>query len=99
MGHRAPPQFLILQSVYIIENMILTTYLNKSYFVEAKVDMLEAQQVDRGQIHNIYVASVVLLYHDCKTSKCRNKCFVSLTTCEVLGHAASFLAHYLTVIL
>ena len=45
-GHRAPPPSLILQSVYIIENMILMSYLDKSYFVEAKLDMSHAQQVD-----------------------------------------------------
>ena len=40
--------------------------------------------------HNYHVASVVTLYHDCKTSKCCNKCIFSLTTCEALRHAALF---------
>ena len=40
--------------------------------------------------HNFHVASVVTLYHDCKTSKCCNGCIFSLTTCEVLRHAVSY---------
>ena len=43
--------------------------------------------------HNFHVVSVVQLYHDCKTSKCCNRCIFSLTTCEVLRNAASFFLH------
>ena len=42
---------------------------------------------------NFYVASVVTLYHDLKTSKCCNRCIFSLTTWEVLRHATSFFLH------
>ena len=38
--------------------------------------------------HNFHVASVVTLYHDCRTSKCCNRCIFSLTTCELLRHVA-----------
>ena len=50
--------------------------------------------------HNFYVASVVTLYHDCKTSKCCNRCIFSLTTCELLRHVASCFirpVHYKTL--
>ena len=46
--------------------------------------------------HDFHVALVVTLYHDCKTSKYCNRyrCVFSLTTCEVLRHAASFFSAF-----
>ena len=48
--------------------------------------------------HNFHVASV-MLYHDRKTSKCCNRCIVSLTTCKVLRHAASFFSAFVEYII
>ena len=45
-----------------------------------------------------HVALVVTLYHDCKTSKCCNRCIFSLTVCEVLRYAASFFLHSLGIL-
>ena len=49
-----------------------------------------------------HVTSVLMLYHDCKTSKCCNRRIFSLTTCEILQHAASFFCirqvHYKTLV-
>ena len=93
----------------MIENMVLTPYLDKSYFAAsqgeyvASIQMMSHNKLKhhvRGQFllsdkislavrHNFHVASVVTLYYDCKTSKCCNRCIFSLTTYEVLRHAAS----------
>ena len=84
----------------MIENMGLTSYFDKSYFV-ARIQMMSFGKLKhqvKGQFylvaqHNFHVASVVTLYYDCKTSKCCNRCIFSLTTCEVLRHTASFFLH------
>ena len=51
---------------------------------------VRGQFLSRDKFH---VTLVVTLYHDCKTSKCYNRCIFSLTTYEVLRHAASFFLH------
>ena len=48
---------------------------------------------------NFYVAPVVTLYHDCKTSKCCNRCIFSLITCELLRHVASCCAAFVRYII
>ena len=48
-----------------------------------------ARQIYLVARHNFHVALVVTLYHDCKTSKCCNRCIFSLTACEqLLRHVA-----------
>ena len=74
----------------VIENMVLTSFLDKSYFV-ASIQVMsrdKSKHQVRGAIfvarHNFHVVSVVTLYHDCKASECCNRCIFSLTTFEVL---------------
>ena len=38
-------------------------------------------------------------YHDCRISRCCNRCIFSLTTYEVLRHAALFLAAFVRYII
>ena len=79
------------------ENMVLTSYLDKLYFVASYMQQFEtpskrtifvARQIYLVARHNFHVTSVVTLYHDCKTSKCCNRCIFSFTTCELLRHVA-----------
>ena len=66
----------------MIENMVLTSYLDKSYFVAsqggyvASIQMMSCDKFKhqvKGTIfvarHNFHVASMATLYHDCKASK------------------------------
>ena len=78
----------------MIENMVLTSYLDKSYFVAnygeyvASIQVMSRDKLKhqaRRQLYlvarlNFHVASVVTLYHECKTSKCCNRCIFSLIT-------------------
>ena len=45
-----------------------------------------------GYATNLFCDFHVALGHDCKT-RYSNRCTFSLTTCEVLRHAAAFLLH------
>ena len=57
------------------ENMVLTSYLDKLYFVASYMQQVEtpskrtifdARQIYLVARHNFHVTSVVTLYHDCK---------------------------------
>ena len=43
--------------------------------------------------NNFYVALVVTSYHDCKTSKCCNRCIFNLATDEVLLIFSAFVGY------
>ena len=67
------------------ENMILTSYSDESYFVVMRQVETPSKRTDFvvRQIYLVarcyfYVASVVTLYHGCKTSKCCDRCFLVL---------------------
>ena len=88
------------------EKMFLTSYLDKLYFVARRGKYVARIQVmsrdTLGQVtgqflsckSTISMSQRLLRYTDkCKTSRCSNRCIFSLTTCEVLRHAASFSLH------
>ena len=58
-----------------------------------------ARQIYLVARRNFYVAPVVTLCHDCKTSKCCDRCIFSLTACEVLRHVASCCAAFVRYII
>ena len=58
-----------------------------------KATVLVVQQKDLVTRHDIHVALEIALYHGWKTSKCCNRRIFSLTTCEILRHAAPFFLH------
>ena len=65
----------------------------------SKRTIFGARQIYLVARHNFNVACVVTLYNDPKTSKCCNKCIISLTTCEVLRDAASFFSAFVGCII
>ena len=88
------------------EKMVLTSYLDKSYFIARKGKYVASIQVMShdtlrqvtGQFllskNTISMSQRLLRYTDnCKTNKFSNRCIFSLTTYEVLRHAASFSLH------
>ena len=65
----------------------------------SKRTIFVARQIYPVARHNFYVASVVTLYHGCKTSKYCNRSIFSLTVCELLQHVASSCAAFLGCII
>ena len=65
----------------------------------SKRTIFVAEQIYLVTQHNFHVASVVMLYHDCTTSKCCNRCIFSLTTCELLRRVASYCAAFVWYII
>ena len=85
-----------LESPSMIENTILTSYLDKSHShdIARQVETAEKATIFLFATgHNFHVALEGMLYCDWKTSRCCNGCIFSLSTSEVLRHATSFLLH------
>ena len=90
----------------MIENMVLTSYLDKSYFVASKggyvasIQMMSRDKLKHQVRGQILSRDITFMSHrwlrytmTAKTSKCCNRCIFSLTTCEVLRHAVAFFLH------
>ena len=64
---------------------------------QAKVDMSQVETLSKRTIFfhvtNLSCHIGCYIYHDCKTSKCCNRCIFSLTTYELLQYAVSFFLH------